>query len=593
MATQGDNGRSRLHSQIAMTPTILLPLITLALAASSDAAEAKLQIDPTGHEGALAPAKVPEPQAVPAIAVERGLPLAPPLVTWETWVAAAESDEGDEPEIEQEIEAQSAEMEQMRQAEEKAQPGLESPLRLRLHDAFGRELAEPPAGARGRIALLPQLDHDLKGLQAEYDIPIEVNEAVVAYIRFFQLEPARKHFVKWLGRAHKYTDRFRRILRESGLPEDTVYLAMIESGFANLAYSRARASGPWQFIAGTGKRMGLKQDFWVDERRDPEKSARAAALYLKELYEETRDWRLAWAGYNAGVGKIRRAQAKGQSDFWSMTRGRVLRRETKGYVPKLMAAAIISKHPQAFGFRSDEVEPEKWVDYETVTVPHATDLSAVARACEVTEHELLDLNPELRRSCTPPRPYQLKIPMGRAEAFSRNWPSIEGSARLQFADHRVQRGDSLGAIAAAYGVAPATVVRMNGLRSGRRLRPGTDLIIPLSAQARRKGSAPAGAAEARARIEELKRQNPALVENEPPPRQVSARVENVAGRTRATVLVQAGDTLWAIAQKFGVGVTELCRWNGIKNPRRQKLQIGREIVIFPPPGSNPSAGGPG
>ncbi len=591
-----------------MTPTILFPILTLVLAADGRAAETQQDSNPTPSDGvsALAPASLPEPQAVPSSAGERGLPLAPPLAAGEK---PAADDESDESEIEHEVEAQSAEMEQMRQAEEKAtllEPlrpddsavrstarlGLESPLRLHLHDAFGREITAPPEEERGRIALLPQLDHDLARLQAEYDIPIEVNDAVLAYIRFFQTEPARHHFVKWLGRAHKYTDRFRQILRESGLPEDTVFLAMIESGFANLAYSRARASGPWQFIAGTARRMGLKQDFWVDERRDPEKSARAAARYLKELHDETRDWRLAWAGYNAGVGKIRRAQAKGQTDFWSMTRGRVLRKETKGYVPKLMAAAIISKHQEAFGFRPDEVEPEKWVDYEAVTVPQAADLAAVARACEVSDKELLDLNPELRRSCTPPHPYQLKVPKGRAEVFARNWPSIEASARLQFANHRVQRGDSLGAVAAVYGVAPATVVKMNGLKPGRRLKAGTELIIPVTAVARRKGTAPAGAAEARARIEELKRQNPALVEKEPPPpKRVAARVESVAGRTRATVFVQAGDTLWAIAQKFGVGVTELCRWNGINNPRRQKLQIGREIVIYPPPGSDARAGG--
>ncbi len=593
-----------------MTPTILLPLLTLALAAPPDAPAAQPSSSSTSSDATsvLSPASPPEPQAVPSSAGERGLPLPPPLATGEKLAESA--DDGDEAEIEQEIQAQSAEMEQMRQAEEKAtlleplrpddnavrstaQLGLESPLRSRLHDAFGRELAAPPLEDRGRIALLPQLDHDLARLQAEYDIPIEVNDAVLAYVRFFQTEPARHHFVRWLGRAHKYTERFRQILRENGLPEDTVFLAMIESGFANLAYSRARASGPWQFIGGTGKRMGLKQDFWVDERRDPEKSASAAARYLKELHDETRDWRLAWAGYNAGVGKIRRALAKGQADFWSMTRGRVLRKETKGYVPKLMAAAIISKHQEAFGFRADEVEPEKWIDYEAVIIPQAAELAAVARACEVSERELLELNPELRRSCTPPRPYQLKVPKGRAEVFARNWPAIEVSARLQFANHRVQRGDSMGAIATAYGVSSATIVKMNGIKPGRRLRPGTELIIPVSAVARRKGSAPAGEAEARLRIEELKRQNPALVQNEPPPKRVAARVEQVAGRTRATVSIQAGDTLWAIAQKFGVGVTELCRWNGIRNPRRQKLQIGREIVVYPPPGADARAGGPG
>jgi len=581
-------------------PTTLLPaLAALALLATDPpATPAETAAGPSPE--ALAPAALPEPQAVPSALAAPGLPLPEPLLA----DASPAADTGDDAEIEEEIEAQSAEMEAMRQAEEKAtllQPirpeeqvaksaarlGLESPLRHQLLDALSRDTAPAPEEDQGRIALLPQIGHDLRRLQAEYDIPLEVNEAVLAYIRFFQTEPARGHFVRWLGRSHRYMDRYRQIMRESGLPEDTVFLAMIESGFANLAYSRARASGPWQFIGGTGKRMGLKQDFWVDERRDPEKSARAAARYLKELYGQTGDWRLAWAGYNAGVGKVLRAQRKGQADFWTMTRGRVLKKETKGYVPKLMAAAIVTKHTEAFGFQAEEIQPEQWREYEEVTISGAAELSAVARAAEVGEKDLLELNPELRRSCTPPRPYALKLPKGAGEAFARNWPSVEPSARLSFANHRVQRGDSLTAIAAAYDVPAATITRMNGLKPGRRIRPGTELVVPLSSLARRSGKAPSSEAVARTRIQEFQEKNPSAVEKEPPPRPVAARVEQVDGRARATVLVQAGDSLWAIAQKFGVKLEELCRWNGIRNPRRTKLQIGTEIVVYPRP--SPSA----
>jgi membrane-bound lytic murein transglycosylase D len=322
----------------------------------------------------------------------------------------------------------------------------------------------------GRIPALPELDHDLRRLQAEYDIPIEVNDAVVAYVRFFQHPKVRKHFVRWLGRAPRYMPRFREILREEGLPEDTVFLAMIESGFASRATSRARAVGPWQFIAGTGKRMGLKQDFFVDERRDPEKAAHAAARYLRELHEQFGDWRLAWAGYNAGAGKIARAQRRGYGDFWAMTKGRrVLKRETQGYVPKLMAAAIVTKHPEAFGFGAEEIEAESWTPYELVTVPRATLLSAVAKAAEVPEHALLDLNPELRRTCTPPHAYALKVPRGQAETFAGNWERVAAeSGKLAFAHHRVQRGETLAAVAQRYGVPAATVP---GGRTGDPPRP--------------------------------------------------------------------------------------------------------------------------
>jgi membrane-bound lytic murein transglycosylase D len=577
-------------------PTTFLPaLAALALLAADPPAAASDEVagEPAG---VLAPIELPEAVPAPSALAATGLPLPEPLLADPSPVA----DAGDDEEIEVEIEAQSAEMEAMREAEEKAtllQPmrpeeevarsaarlGLESPLRQRLLDALSRDTAAGPEEDQGRIALLPQIGHDLRRLQAEYDIPLEVNEAVLAYIRFFQTEPARGHFVRWLGRSHKYMDRYRQIMQESGLPQDTVFLAMIESGFANLAYSRARASGPWQFIAGTGKRMGLKQDFWVDERRDPEKSARAAARYLRELYGQTGDWRLAWAGYNAGVGKVLRAQRKGQADFWAMTHGRVLKKETKGYVPKLMAAAIVTKHPEAFGFQAEEIQPESWREYEVVTIPAAAEMSALAQAAEVAEKDLLDLNPELRRSCTPPRPYTLKLPKGAGEAFARNWPSAETSARLSFANHRVQRGDSLGAIAAAYGVPASTITRMNGLRPGQRIQPGTELVVPLSATARRSGKAPASEATARARIQEYQEKNPSVVEKDPPQKPVAARVEQVDGRARATVLVQPGDSLWAIAQKFGVGLEELCRWNGIRNPRRTKLQIGTEIVVYPRP----------
>jgi len=556
--------------------------------------------EPAFTGGPLDPAQVPESALVPADERHGGLALPPRLAS-----DAAVADAGDDPEVEQEVAAESAELDELRLAEDQAAL-LPAPLPAGaaaasgtdpaggLHAASGATGAEDPAA---RIALLPEIPHGLLRLQAKYDIPIDVNESVVAYIRFFQAEPARRHFVRWLGRLARYEERYRTIMREAGLPSDTLYLAMIESGFANLATSRARAVGPWQFIAGTGKRMGLRQDFWVDERRDPEKAARAAAAYLRELHDEFGDWRLAWAGYNAGGGKISRAQKKGQPDFWTMARGRVLKKETKGYVPKLMAAAILSKHPEAFGFRAEEIEAEAWRGYEVVEVAEAAELSAIAGAAGVETGDLHEMNPELRRSCTPPRAYALKLPQGRAELFRKNWPAIAPSARLGFAHHVVARGDSLAAVSSAYGVPVATVVKMNGLKPGRRMKPGTELVIPLSAVARKNGAAPASEAVARARIQELQQKNPQLLEPEPavPPRPAVARVDQVDGRTRSTVLVQAGDSLWAIAQKFGVRVDEICRWNGIQNPRRHKLQVGRELVVFtgPMPTASARVTGPG
>jgi membrane-bound lytic murein transglycosylase D len=289
---------------------------------------------------------------------------------------------------------------------------------------------------------------------------------------------------------------------------------------------------------------------------------------------------LAWAGYNAGPGKILKAQQKGLTDFWSMAKGKTLRRETQGYVPKLMACAIIAKHPEAFGFRPDEIEPQEWTEYELVTIRGASDIGAIARAAQVPEQAVLDLNPELRHSCTPPRAYQLKLPSGTAGVFAENWPKIEKSAALGFARHRVRKGDTMGAIAAAYGVPVPVILKLNGLRSAKRIRPGTDVMVPLTGRARR--DAPATEVAARTRIKEVQQRNPELAARPDPPRRKVERIsKEPSGRLKASVMVQEGDSLWLIAQRYGVQVAEICRWNGISNPRRQKLQIGREIIVYP------------
>ena len=537
---------------------------------------------PADASVALPPAAVPAPRPVRSAESQARVGAARDQGT----IDEASSDS---PEIAAEVEAESAEIEDVRRAEESAhvtdgpptgQPGpstdglgLESPIRDRVEGALSRH--EPAPSGEGRIDLLPELDHDLATLQSEYDIPIDVNQAVVAYIRFFQSPGVRPHFLKWLGRSHRYIERYRQIMKEEGLPEDTVYLAMIESGFGNFAYSRARASGPWQFIASTGKTFGLDQDFWVDERRDPERSAHAAARFLKRLYDQTGDWRLAWAGYNAGVGRVLSARRNGYADFWAMAAApgkRVLRPETKGYVPKLMAAAILAKHPEAFGFKAEEIERQSWTDYAEVEIPSATLLSVVAKAAGVTERDIIDLNPELRRSCTPPRKYSLKIPSAAAPEFAEAWPEARSRVRTTFAGHVIRRGDTLSHIAAEYGVPVQGIMEMNDLRDGRRLRPGTELLIPRPlngavAVARNDEEAPARAAPVR-------RARPA------PTTLVATTSRAVARADRTVLRVRSGDTLWSISQKYGVEMDDLCRWNGIKSPSRHKLLSGSRLVVY-------------
>jgi len=546
------------------------PVATLPAAAPSGDTAAPAE---TGAQ-ALPAAAVPVPQPVrSAAALARQGPDA-------AADEAGDTDQPDAPEIAAEIAQESAEMEAVRRAEETLKPesqvagqrgapavdglGLESPIRDRVEGALSRPEALPGEG--GRIALLPELDHDLATLQSEYDIPVDVNPAVVQYIRFFQSSIMRPHFLKWMGRSHRYAEKYRAILREEGVPEDTFYLAMIESGFANFAYSRARASGPWQFIAATGKNMGLHQDFWVDERRDPERAAHAAARFLKRLHEQTGDWRLAWAGYNAGVGRVYSAQRKGFSDFWAMaaTPGKkILRPETKGYVPKLMAAAIISKHPEAFGFKADEIEREAWTDYTEVEVPQATLLSVLARAAGVDEKRIIDLNPELRRACTPPRTYKLKLPAPAAATFAENWPAMRDRVRTTFAGHVIQRGDTLSRIATQYGVPVDGIQEMNNLPRGKKLKVGMELLIPKPVAG---GVAAARTLEPQRRAESAPRVRPAAATRHHP--------------DRTTLRVRSGDTLWSISQKYGVEMTDLCKWNNIRDPRKHKLVAGSRLVVY-------------
>jgi membrane-bound lytic murein transglycosylase D len=423
----------------------LAPLPEAALVASeeSPAAPAIAYADRAAAEPMTSRAAT-DPAAEPV--AETAEPAAPAAATAAAVPAAgAPAESEDDPAVKLEVDAESRELQELKKAEEAAHVGEAA--------APVPSPAEPAPGvaAGERIPLLPEIDLGLAQLQAEFDIPIEVNEAVAQWVRFFQGPQIRPHFVKWLSRYSRYEAQYRSILREHGLPEDTIFLAMIESGFANFAYSWARASGPWQFISSTGRTFGLKQDFWVDERRDPDKAAHAAAKYLTELRQQLGDWRLAWAGYNAGAGTIMRARARGANDFWEMTRGRVLRRETKGYVPKLMAAAIVTKHREAFGFRDDEVERLARIETDDVQLSGSVMLNVVAKAAGVSERELMDLNPELRRAVTPPRPFTLRLPKGSAERFSASWPALERTARANFAGHVVQRGDTLGAIALRFG----------------------------------------------------------------------------------------------------------------------------------------------
>ena len=493
----------------------------------------------------------------------------------------------DDPDAQAEVEKSAAELEAVRKAEEKAglvpqapgagprdgiSVGLDptDPIARDLSTALGTGLdgapLADPAPAGSVAAKIPELlgisDEELR---AKYDIPVEMNDAVVAYIRFFQTD-AREHFSKWLTRSTRYIPMMRKVLEREGLPLDTVYLAMIESGFSAYAYSFAKAAGPWHFVVGTSRRYGLLTDLWVDERRDPYKSTIAASKYLKELKARFHgDWYLAWAGYNAGEGKISRAIRKEKTtDFWRMMgRGRTLRAETKHYVPKLIAAALIAKHPERFGFHVDYDQPR---DFEEVRVPDATDLHVVAKAAGIAFEELRDLNPELRRFCTPPGGYTLRLPQAKRESFLAEYEKLDAKDRLSFTEHRVEKGEPLGKIARAYGVTEAAILRTNGIRSYRQIKPGRMLVIPMAGASR--------GMLAGSQLEDRRARGRMQLRAAPPdPAPAAKRVPGTL------YTVKAGDTLWTIAAKFSTTVDKLRKLNGLSGRRARALQVGQTIAV--------------
>lgn len=363
-----------------------------------------------------------------------------------------------------------------------------------------------------------------------FDFPVVENDKVRYYIDYYT-GPGRSVFTRWLQRSGRYLPMMRQIFAEEGLPQDLAYLAMVESGFNERAYSWAHAVGPWQFIESTARGYGLKSDWWRDERRDFEKSTRAAARFLQDLSQRfDGNWYLAVASYNAGGGKLSRAVQKYRStDFWELSRGSYLQEETKNYVPKLLAVLLVAKQPERYGFDALEYHPP--LEYEEIALPSATDLEVVARLCEVDYDTVKDLNPELKRWCTPPgeKGYLIRIPAGTRETFITGYTDLDPADRINYLRHRIQPGDTLLALAKKHGIRVEDIVSLNNISNPKALRLGTDLILPL-----KKGysSRP---------LQELQ--------------------DDYIRTRRRTYTVRKGDSLWKISQKFDVSEKQLRVWN--------------------------------
>lgn len=401
-----------------------------------------------------------------------------------------------------------------------------------------------------------------------YDVPIILNKSVEGYIEYFQAVVMKDRFALWLSRSQRYLLIMREIFKQHGLPEDLVFVALIESGFNPYAYSRARATGPWQFMKGTAKKYGLKIDNWVDERRDPIKSTVAAANYLKDLYELFESWPLALASYNAGEGRVQRALVKTKGeDFWDLNNSRYLRRETRDYVPKFMAATIIAKNPERYGFSLEYDEP---LQYEEVTVEGSVDLRVLAEAAEISFEDLKALNPELKREITPPTSpeYLLKLPKGTKETFLKQYADLPPEKKFRGTPYRVKRGETLSTLAKKFGTSTLVLQAINHLGEGAVLREGDNLYLP--------ASVPAAPVKSK-RVRTVKPGLTASQQNSSLP----AGQAGLPSNARKIIYeVKSGDTLWDIAKNFNIPINHLRRWNGLG--RNSVIRPGDKLVLAIP-----------
>jgi membrane-bound lytic murein transglycosylase D len=420
-------------------------------------------------------------------------------------------------------------------------------LELQPSDFFVQD--EPNKASEELDLKLPEED------LPQSDIPLTLNKKVEYFVNYFQTS-GRQVFARWLSRSERYIPMMKQVLKSEGLPEDLVYLAMIESGFSPNAYSAASAVGPWQFMSATGKHYALRIDQWIDERRDPLKSTIAAAMYLKELYGIfNKDWYLAAAGYNAGENKILRAiDIYDSRDYWQLSKGSYLKRETKDYVPRLLAAAIIAKDPARYEFADVAYLPP--IEFDKVVIPSRTDLELIARICDVPLQTIRDLNPELRKWCTPPDypNYELKIPLGKKAMFEAGYANIPEQKRFAekvlFTRYKAGKRDTLASVAVRFGASPQTLAELNHLQKKTRVK-GKTLIVPVLT------------ASLGSKLEEK-----------------SERADIHKKDSKEFIkyyIVKEGDTLIALAKKFSVSANLLAAWNNLKE--KIALRPGKRIIV--------------
>ncbi|MBV9573920.1 MAG: transglycosylase SLT domain-containing protein [Acidobacteriales bacterium] len=387
------------------------------------------------------------------------------------------------------------------------------------------------------------------------DLPLMLTDPVVSYINYFSTR-GRGTLERALIRSGRYREMIGRTLKQEGVPQDLIYLAQAESGFHPQAVSRAGARGIWQFMPSRAKAYGLRRDLWLDERQDPEKSTHAAARHLKDLYNQFGDWYLAMAAYNSGPGTVQAAVKRtGYADFWELYRRDVLPKETRNYVPIIVAVTIMAKNPAQYGLEG--MVTDHPVPYDTVKIDYPVDLRLVAECTDTSTGTLLDLNPSLLRFGIPKgESFELHLPQGTAEKYQSAVANIPSDQRMWWRYHEVAPNETLTSIAHSYRVLPRSIAEVNGLADGEQLPLGQRLIVPIA----------------------------------PGSRDISDRVQSYA-RHATPHKVLRGETVDSVADNFGVSATMLRRWNHLKgNSLQGRRVVYVHIPVTPGTADSTSAG---